>query len=637
MSMDDLLLQTYKLANQILYAGNAITAFSLLLYALTFNLRDRVARTLTLLLGCIAIAYSVDVFAAISTSQSEIETLFRLQWIGISFVPAGYAHFSDALLAATGRPSRGKRRVIIILGYVLALGFSAMALFSDLLVGDLVVQNGAYYLSPGPLIPIFLFVYLLCILFTSINLYRAYLRCLTTVSQRRMRYLMIGSLAPFLATFPFLTLTDGGLAGSPLLFWFSLTLLNILVAILIVLMTYSVAYFGVSVPDRIVKSRLFQWILRGPVVASSVLAVTVFVNRITLLLGFENSRAVLFSMVLTLLILQFVITLVRPSLERRLFYGEDREDVIRLQLLEDRLLTTGDLKQFLESSLNATCDLTNSESAFIAVIGSEGLELEVAVGPHDPLRGSEELPTLLTSNSSVEISQLGEFHRWDQYWVRPLQSSETPEVIGLIGIRNDTDSLELEDFEVQELYTVWERISVALTDRILQREIFGTVDLLMSDVEAIQRIRAAARYGGTDVLIAPIEGVHSEADLSELVRQALGHYWGGPRLMNSPLLRLQIVRENMDHQGGNPVNALREILRKAIERVRPEGERRFTADWMLYNILEMKFLEGRKVRDVAMRLAMSEADLYRKQRVAIEAVAREVVEMEREAMERAPE
>ncbi len=53
---------------------------------------------------------------------------------------------------------------------------------------------------------------------------------------------------------------------------------------------------------------------------------------------------------------------------------------------------------------------------------------------------------------------------------------------------------------------------------------------------------------------------------------------------------------------------------------------------MLYNILEMKFLQGRKVRDVAMRLAMSEADLYRKQRVAIEEVARAVAEMEREVV-----
>jgi hypothetical protein len=55
-----------------------------------------------------------------------------------------------------------------------------------------------------------------------------------------------------------------------------------------------------------------------------------------------------------------------------------------------------------------------------------------------------------------------------------------------------------------------------------------------------------------------------------------------------------------------------------------------TPEWVLYNILELKFLQGRKVREVARRLAMSEADLYRKQRVAIEAVARTLAEMERE-------
>ena len=44
--------------------------------------------------------------------------------------------------------------------------------------------------------------------------------------------------------------------------------------------------------------------------------------------------------------------------------------------------------------------------------------------------------------------------------------------------------------------------------------------------------------------------------------------------------------------------------------------------------VEMKFIEGRKVREVAGRLAMSEADLYRKQRVAVEAVARAILDME---------
>jgi hypothetical protein len=45
----------------------------------------------------------------------------------------------------------------------------------------------------------------------------------------------------------------------------------------------------------------------------------------------------------------------------------------------------------------------------------------------------------------------------------------------------------------------------------------------------------------------------------------------------------------------------------------------------------MKFVEGRKVREIALRLAMSEADLYRKQRVAIEAVAKVIADMEVQA------
>jgi hypothetical protein len=45
----------------------------------------------------------------------------------------------------------------------------------------------------------------------------------------------------------------------------------------------------------------------------------------------------------------------------------------------------------------------------------------------------------------------------------------------------------------------------------------------------------------------------------------------------------------------------------------------------------MKFLEGKKVREIATRLSMSEADLYRKQRVAVDAVASAILDMEHKA------
>ena len=56
-------------------------------------------------------------------------------------------------------------------------------------------------------------------------------------------------------------------------------------------------------------------------------------------------------------------------------------------------------------------------------------------------------------------------------------------------------------------------------------------------------------------------------------------------------------------------------------------------EWLLYNILELKFVRGLRVRDVARRLAMSESDLYRKQRVAIAEVAKALADLEQSGAE----
>jgi hypothetical protein len=90
-----------------------------------------------------------------------------------------------------------------------------------------------------------------------------------------------------------------------------------------------------------------------------------------------------------------------------------------------------------------------------------------------------------------------------------------------------------------------------------------------------------------------------------------------------------MVRRLMTEQGGSPTKALQAVLRQAIENLRPDQQLDPSAqEWVLYNILEMRFLQGRKIRDTAERLAMSESDLYRKQRVAVEEVARQLALME---------
>ena len=115
------------------------------------------------------------------------------------------------------------------------------------------------------------------------------------------------------------------------------------------------------------------------------------------------------------------------------------------------------------------------------------------------------------------------------------------------------------------------------------------------------------------------------------MKDALSHYWGGPKFTHSPLLRLRIVSDTLSQADDDPTRALRLVLGQGIERLRPEGKQNFTApEWLLYNILEMRFVQGRKVREIADRLAMSESDLYRKQRVAIGQLARVLTEMEQE-------
>jgi uncharacterized membrane protein len=94
-----------------------------------------------------------------------------------------------------------------------------------------------------------------------------------------MLYLMAGATAPALGSYPYLLFGSDLAARYPLFFWSTAFIINVLVAVLVIVMAYAVAFFGVSWPDRIVKSRLFKWLLRGPVTASLALAVITIVRR----------------------------------------------------------------------------------------------------------------------------------------------------------------------------------------------------------------------------------------------------------------------------------------------------------------------------------------------------------------------
>ena len=107
------LLTILRTLNQLLAAGIAITAFSLLLYALTFNLKDRVARSFAFIMACVVVVYVGESVADVVSMQRWIQVWYQVQWVGIVFLPPAYALLSDAVLATTGRPSRGRRTKLI--------------------------------------------------------------------------------------------------------------------------------------------------------------------------------------------------------------------------------------------------------------------------------------------------------------------------------------------------------------------------------------------------------------------------------------------------------------------------------------------------------------------------------------------
>ncbi len=630
------LLAGIRVLNEILTAGVAITAFSLFLYALTFNLRNRVARSFAVIMLCVVVVFTAETMQNDTVPAWGLELLLRLQWFGIVFLPVGYLHLSDALLITAGMPSRGRRRQAIRFVYFISGGF-LLLLGLGLLLGDFNAQGQpAPHLERTIWTEIFTAYYIAVMIWAWVNFFRAFQQMLTRSGRRRMIYLMAGATAPALGSYPYLIYGSSFAAKHLLFFWGSALSINLLVGGLIVIMAYAVAFFGVSWPDRLVKTRLFKWILRGPVAASLTLGLMTIVRRSGVLYdGTSYSALVPFTMVVSVLLIEHAITILAPVWERNLFFGGDRDELQLLQTIEERLLTRSDLQQFLEAVLAAVRDHLQAPSAFVAALDNDDLGVIAMAGSRNML-GHEEFPEVLRVSESNGGKVQQEFS-WGDFQILPLRQrrqdmdrDEVPPLLGILGVAYPSDK-DIDPEQREALWFLAERAALALEDRQLQQTVFRYLQDLQPQTEVLRRWRVAERYDSKSSILA--ESLPPEKDLASWVKDALSHYWGGPKLSDSPLIDLEVVQQKASEHNGNKVNALRAILRTGVDNIRPEGPRRFTGEWILFNILEMKFIEGHKVRKVATRLAMSEADLYRKQRVAVEAVAKIVLEMETEAKE----
>ena len=638
--MRDLLIALGPLINQSLSAAIATIAASFFLYTLVKDIRNQVARAYSLLLFFVLVTYIGDLGVSFTDDMVSAENWLRFQWLGIAFVPAGYVHVSHAILTMTGLPSRGRRSFAVRALYVLALLFLILVIFTDTLVRDLTTQPAAH-MRPGPMFWVFGLYFVGSVVSSYWFILRARNRTLTQATHRRLTWLAASYVAPALSVFPFL-LISGQALRSPALFYALLIIVDTILAVMLSYMAYSMAFIGTLLPERLIKAQMLQFFLRGPVVAIAALAVIVWVPRAGEVLGLPGEEVMPLLAVTVILFLQWVITLVRPQLERWIIYVGDQSEIRHIQELEQRLLTGADFQQMLDTILATVCDYLQVETAFVASFTNGNPRLVQAIGLQD-----QELEKELEANGEIannalngpdpdDVTERGDVFIWESYWLIPLhaqaESDGPARLLGLLGVTAPAaapDALDREQWRV--FMALASRAAETLEDRRIQSQVLASIKGMLPEMTTIERLRESGRMGVLEALTTPTEEIISDPDFSQKIKDALSHYWGGPQLTDDSLMHLAVVRQALEEHDGNPQRAMRAVLQQAIENLRPEGQRSMTtAEWILYNILEMRFIQGRKVRDVAMRLAMSESDLYRKQRVAIEAVAEIISNMERE-------
>lgn len=626
-------------ANEALAATIVVLAASILLYNITRNLNNPVARTSAVLLGCVTMTYLVDVFAALGPDNETYALALRLQWLGIAFMPAALFHLSDALLATTGLSSRGRRRRVVRLMYVISAVLFVSALFSDALVKPIPVvietePGSAMAVMPGFLFPIYVLYFVIAIIAAFINVQRARKRCITRGTRRRMGYLQFAMLTPAIGIFPFSLVLGAGteftLVGLVLV-----NLANLFVILMLLFLAYPLSFFGSSIPDRVVKTELLRFILLGPATGLLALGTYILTNTSSRILGLQGEEFTPFAIVAIILLWQWSLALFLPRLEKRLVYNDDEDRQFdKIQNLGNRLLTRSDLIQLLEALLESVCDFLRVNTAYVAAYQGETLDVISAVGPSAPAQmpigehGATLRRALLTEDASLSNPLLR-----DGFWFIPLrgQREDTPgDYVGVLAIRANGHRLELHDDDLRMLATFATRAGQALEDMTLQGEIFAALEGLLPQINLTRRSTEDIEFrpGRAGVIVQSHPTLDRE-QFNEQVRAALKQYWGGPGLTNSRLLELCIVQEALVSNENNAARALRAVLVNAMEQLRPQGERKLMdPEWTLYSILELRFLKGQKVREVANRLAMSEPDFFRKQRVAIDQVAEVLWDME---------
>ncbi len=627
--------------NQLLSAAVLIVTFSLLAYIVMQNWRNDIARALLVLLAGVVVVYGGDLLLARANRDSTLEFLGRAQWLGIAVVPAGYIHLANGLLGLGNRQHFAQRyRWLVYLAYLGSLCFFLLvALGTQLIVRSGLPSGPIAQFRPGPLFWSYSLFFLVGAATALVAIIHSQRSALTFTQRRRLTYLGATFAAPGIGVFPFLVIGAPNVAPASTILLLQ-ALASLTVMVMLTVMTYSVAFQGVLLPDRLIKQDFLRWWLYGPFIGVTIILFMQAVPFFEGLLGFPKDTLLTFGVMLMTVLMPLFVSRVKPYLDA-LVYMQDHEEIDYLRNLPRSTFTRADLRTLLENALVAVCGALKVETGFVIAPGDGGYTIRAVCGPRNQVKRfvaeyplSELVPQLehLPHQPRNSLPSTDAFLSCGGFSLLPLHSPDGL-FLGALAVASPPEQLQRDGSlppETRQLISVLaHQMELALSTVQMQQRIFDTLRGLGPEMQSLQQL-ASRLEQATPATLAEIDGdIVMQPEFPQLVKDALTQFWGGPKLAESPLLEMRSVRRLLQSQGGSPTRALQMVLRQAISNLRPDEQLDPSAqEWLLYNLLEGRFLQRKTVRDVANRLAMSESDFYRKQRVAIEEVARQLALME---------
>ena len=626
----NLLIPSLRALSEVLTAAVAMTAFSVLLFSLRFLRRkQRLAIALVPLLVSVTAIYSADALETMAVGREAKLIWQMIHWTGFIILPAGSLAFSIVLLDMTGKTISRWLRGFTFVNILLSFVFIGLLWKGRLFDGIRIITNiGTTMIHNGMTFRFWIYfaVNLSAVVWI---LGTAFSRTRTQTSRRRMIYLIVGLLGIVIGTFPLLLFGSGMLISQyPLVFWTLSVIGNALVTLMVLLLGYAVATFSVSWSDRLTRLRLIEWILRGPVTASLTLWLVTMINRMGGILGLNIDGLSTLATVVAIILLEYFVSVLVPWIEQGSLVGLGPEDYAIFREFQGMMIFKPELVTYLEALTGALCDRFQARDGFFAVADESGA-FEPVIRTGDC--SWQDLDSELRRFPAYFCENNYEPYRDETGIMIPVfnHDEQMDTFLGVLGLADAPADLMtngyltvLEDALDKARTVLWQRRYLTAAWRVLRSQTAEPENAPFRTGSVLDQGSLLAESGSAE-----------PDEVSVWVKDALTHYWGGPKLSENPLLQWKIVKMAAEEAGDNDVNGLRAVLKKALEELRPEGERTTGGEWMLYNLIDYKFFEKQKVRDIVRRLSMSEADFYRKQKVAVESLAKVIVRMENVAHE----